>query len=68
MGRLFRYALPRRARQIAEKAAFAPEIITPREVGALVESCSKDMREIAKGFNKYKRFLFNTLYIKVTNK
>ena len=68
MGRLFRYCLPRRARQIAEKAAFAPEIITPREVGALIASCDKDMREIAKGFNKYKRFLFNALLIKVKDK
>ena len=68
MGRLFKYALPRRARQIAEKAAFSGEKTTPREVGALVESSSKDMKEIAKGFNKYKRFLFNILLIKVTNK
>jgi len=68
MGRMFRYCLPRRARQIAEKAAFAPEIITPREVGALIASCDSDMREIAKGFNKYKRFLFNALLIKVKDK
>ena len=68
MARLFRYSLPRKARFIAEKAAFAPEKITPREAEALAAICSKDMNEISMGFNKYKRFLYKALFIKITSK
>ena len=70
MGRIFRYHLPKKAVRIAEKAAFAQEKITPREFEALVAVCEKDMLEISKGFNRFKKILFNALMIKtkLTNK
>ncbi|MBR4404158.1 MAG: hypothetical protein IKT10_03500 [Clostridiales bacterium] len=64
MGRIFRYHLPKKAVHIAEKAAFAQEKLTPRELEALVAACEKDMNEIAKGFNRYKKILFNALLVK----
>ena len=68
MSRLFKYALPRRARIIAEKAAFAQDRLTPQEAEALITVCYKDMSEIAKGFNRFKKLLYNALEVKITNK
>ena len=68
MSRLFKYALPRRARIIAEKAAFAQDRLTPQEAEALITVCYKDMSEIAKGFNRLKKLLYNALEVKVTSK
>ena len=64
MSRIFKYALPRKARQIAEKAAFAEDKITLREAEALITICYKDMTEIAKGFNRFKKLLYNALAVK----
>ena len=70
MGRIFRYHLPKKAVRIAEKAAFAREKITPQELEALVAVCEKDMSEISKGFNRFKKILYNALLVKnrITNK
>ncbi len=68
MSRLFKYALPRKARIIAEKAAFAKDGLTPQEAEALISVCYKDMSEIAKGFNRFKKLLYNALEVKVTSK
>ena len=68
MSRLFKYALPRKARIIAEKAAFAKDGLTPQEAEALITVCYKDMSEIAKGFNRFKKLLYNALEVKVTSK
>lgn len=68
MGRIFRYHLPKKAVRIAEKAAFAQEKITPQELEALVAACEKDMTEIAKGFNRYKKIPFNALLVKTGNR
>lgn len=68
MSRLFKYALPRKARIIAEKAAFAQDGLTPQEAEALITVCYKDMSEIAKGFNRFKKLLYNALEVKVTSK
>ena len=68
MSRIFKYALPRKARIIAEKAAFAEDKLTPQEAEALITVCYEDMREIAKGFNRYKKLLFEALAVKVSSK
>ena len=70
MGRIFRYHLPKKAVRIAEKAAFAREKITPQELEALVAVCEKDMSEISKGFNRFKKIPYNALLVKnrITNK
>lgn len=68
MSRLFKYGLPRRARLIAEKAAFAADKITPQEAGALIKVCYVDMAEISKGFNRFKKLLYKALEVKVTGK
>ena len=70
MGRIFRYPLPKKAVRIAEKAAFAREKITPQELEALVAVCEKDMSEISKGFNRFKKIPYNALLVKnrITNK
>lgn len=68
MSRLFKYALPRKARFIAEKAAFAKDGLTPQEAEALITVCYKDMSEIAKGFNRFKKLLYIALEVKVASK
>ncbi len=70
MGRIFRYSLPKKAVRIAEKAAFAREKITPQELEALVAVCEKNMNEIAKGYNRFKKLPYNALLVKnrITNK
>ena len=68
MSRLFKYALPRKARFIAEKAAFAKDGLTPQEAEALITVCYKDMSEIAKGFNRFKKLLYIALDVKVASK
>ena len=68
MSRLFKYGLPRRARLIAEKAAFAADKITPQEAEALIKVCYVDMAEISKGFNRFKKLLYKALEVKVTGK
>ncbi len=68
MSRIFKYALPKRARLIAEKAAFSQDKITLRESEALITICVRDMTEIAKGFNRFKKFLFAALAVKIRNK
>ena len=68
MSRLFKYALPRKARIIAEKAAFAQDRLTPQEAEALITVCYKDMSEIAKGFNRFKKLLYNALEVKAASK
>ena len=68
MSRIFKYALPKRARLIAEKAAFSQDKITLRESEALITICFRDMTEIAKGFNRFKKFLFAALAVKIRNK
>jgi transglutaminase-like putative cysteine protease len=65
MGRIFRFDIPVKASDIAEKAAFSNGEITPDEYKKLVTSCREHMKECAGGFPKIKQSVFRLFEIDI---
>ena len=65
MSRIFKFDLPKKATAIAEKAAFAENGITAKELGLLIAECEENMSEIAKGYSRMKNTIYKFLRINI---
>ena len=58
MGRILRFTLPSKATEIAEKAVFSGEDISPKELNMLLTTCKEHMKACSNSFSRYKMSLF----------
>ena len=65
MGRIFRFDIPVKASDIAEKAAFSNGEITKDEYKMLLTSCREHMKECAGGFPKIKQSVYRLFEIDI---
>ena len=65
MGRVLRFTIPRKAVEIAEKAAFAEDELSVGEIKMLHTSCREHMIECSKSYPKIKKLLFRLLLINI---
>ncbi len=65
MGRALRFTIPRRAVEIAEKAAFAADSLTEAEIKMLHTLCREHMVECSKSYTRLKKLLFRLLLINI---
>lgn len=66
LGRVLKFSQPKKARMIAEKAAFSEKGITSNELGILVWECKKNLKAVSTGFYRIKKILYKVLSIKIT--
>lgn len=65
LGRVLRFSQPKKARLIAEKAAFSENGITAKEMGILISECTRNLNAVSTGFPQIKRTLYQVLSIKI---
>ena len=67
MGRLFRFEVPVKASDIAEKAAFSGGDISAMELNMLLTTCKEHMTNCSNGFSRIRLFLYRFLEISIRN-
>lgn len=65
MGRALRFTIPRKAVEIAEKAAFAADSLSDAEIKMLHTLCREHMVECSKSYTRLKKLLFRLLLINI---
>ena len=65
MGRVLKFTIPRKAVQIAEKAAFAEDSLSDGEIKMLHTLCREHMVECSKSYTRLKKLLFRLLLINI---
>ena len=65
MGRVLKFTIPRKAVQIAEKAAFAEDSLSDGEIKMLHTLCREHMVECSKSYTRLKKLLFRLLLIDI---
>lgn len=65
MGRTLRFTIPRKAVEIAEKAAFAADSLSDEEIKMLHTLCREHMVECSKSYTRLKKLLFRLLLINI---
>ena len=63
MGRVLKFTIPRRAVEIAEKAAFAEDSLSDAEIKMLHTLCREHMVDCSKSYTRLKKLLFRLLLI-----
>ena len=63
MGRIFRFELPSKATEIAEKATFSGGDISPKELKMLLTTCKEHMTACSNSFSRYKLALYRLLSV-----
>ncbi|MBR3277497.1 MAG: hypothetical protein IKG01_01130 [Lachnospiraceae bacterium] len=67
MGRVFGFALPAKADDIAEKAAFSEGGITQKELAMLNKVCAEHMKACSGSFSRIKMSIYRLMEIKIRN-
>lgn len=65
MGRVLKFTIPRKAVEIAEKAAFAEDSLSDAEIKMLHTLCREHMVECSKSYTRLKKLLFRLLLINI---
>ena len=65
MGRVLKFTIPRKAVEIAEKAAFAEDSLSDGEIKMLHTLCREHMVECSKSYTRLKKLLFRLLLINI---